>query len=479
VSTISRRVFLLVALVAACLSGLPALASSTDAAPAVTMVSVSHDTYLAHSEPALAENPLNHNNLLAASKMFTDIDHYSFGVGTYYSMNGGRTWHDNGLLPGLEQYKHGLVSDVSIAFGPGGTAYVCVLGWDQADTTGVYVLRSRDGGKTFSAPVPVYVDTTGGITNDKPWITVDTSHGPNRGTVYVAWNADGVGADAQDPDSAGRQSHVGGAQLPDGVEVARSTDAGKTFSTPVEVATFDEDHFYQGAIPAVAPDGRLYVAFLSMDSSGDANGMAMVHSDDGGQTFGPVRLGQRGMVGIPFHLPNCTFRNLSMPTFAISPRDGALVLAWPDYRNGNADVMASTSTNGGKSWSHAVRVNHDPVGDGKDQFLPVIAVAPDGVFTCAWFDRRFDPGNRLIDEAVAQSTDDGRTWGHMVRMTPHSWDPAIDAPRPEGKPNNTFIGDYQALAVDNTTVHPLWNDTENGTSQQIHTAIAGIELFRR
>jgi hypothetical protein len=126
-----------------------------------------------------------------------------------------------------------------------------------------------------------------------------------------------------------------------------------------------------------------------------------------------------------------------------------------------------------------VRVNHDPVGDGKDQFLPVIAVAPDGVFTCAWFDRRFDPGNRLIDEAVAQSTDDGRTWGHMVRMTPHSWDPAIDAPRPEGKPNNTFIGDYQALAVDNTTVHPLWNDTENGTSQQIHTAIAGIELFRR
>lgn len=440
---------------------------------------VSHDTFQAHSEPALAVNPLNHNNLLAGSKMFTDPNHYLFGIGTYYSMNGGRTWHDNGLLPGLDPGPKGVVSDVSIAFGPGGTAYVSVLLWDGGDVSGVYVLRSRDGGKTFSAPVLVFQDTTGGVVNDKPWITVDTSHGPNRGTIYVAWNADGVGFAGKDAVAGGPKSNATTAELLDGIEVARSTDSGKTFSAPVEVASFDQDHYYMGAIPAVAPSGQLYVAFLSYDGSGENNGLGLVHSSDGGQTFTPVRLVARGMVGLPLHLPNSTFRNVSLPSFAISPRDGALVLAWADYRSGDADIMATTSTDTGKSWSPAVRVNHDPRSDKKDQFQPVIAVAPDGIFTCAWFDRRFDPNNRLIDEVVAQSTTDGRSWGPIIRVTPKSWDPAIDSPRPEGKPSTTFIGDYQALAVDNLYVHPLWNDTGNGTSQEIRTSSIGIQLFRR
>jgi hypothetical protein len=413
--------------------------------------------------------------------MFTDPDHYLFRIGTYYSTNGGRTWHDNGALPGLDPGPNGVVSDASIAFGPGGTAYVSVLFWDGGYTSGVYVYRSRDGGKTFSAPVQVYLDTDGGVLNDKPWIAVDTSHGPNRGTIYVAWNANGVAAADKEAIAAGAKSHAATAEILDGIEVARSTDRGKTFSAPVEVATFDEDHYYLGAIPAVAPGGRLYVAFLSfgMSSGTINNGIGVVHTDDGGLTYSPVRLVARGMVGLPGHLPNGTFRNTSLPSFAISPRDGALILTWADYRHRDADIMATSSTDRGTTWSPAVRVNHDSKHDNKDQFQPVIAVAPNGVFTCAWFDRRFDPNNRLIDEVVAQSTTDGRTWSHIIRVTPRSWDPAIGAPRPEGKPTNTFIGDYQALAVDNLNVHPLWNDTENGTSQEIRTATVGVQLFRR
>jgi hypothetical protein len=274
-------------------------------------------------------------------------------------------------------------------------------------------------------------------------------------------------------------NHAAGPEGPDGIAVARSTDYGKTFSDPTVVAPFDADHFYLGAVPAVAPDGRLYIPFIAMDGSGASKGIAMVRSSDGGGSFTPVRVVQKDVVALPDHLPNGTFRNTTMPSFAISPRDGALVLAWSDYRNRDADIMTSTSTDRGNTWSAPVRVNHDPVGDGKDQFQPAIAAAPNGTFTCAWFDRRFDPGNRLIDEVVAQSTNDGRKWGHVIRVTKHSWDPAIGAPRPEGSPRNTFIGDYQALAADNGTVHPLWNDTQNGASQEIRTASIGIELFRR
>jgi hypothetical protein len=204
-----------------------------------------------------------------------------------------------------------------------------------------------------------------------------------------------------------------------------------------------------------------------------------VSSSDGGLTFDPVRIVQDDIVGLPDHLAHGTFRNVTLPTFAISPKDGSMVLAWSDYRYSDADIMASLSRDGGKTWTSPIRINHDRLRNGKDQIQPVLAASSNGTFTCAWFDRSFDPKGRLIDEVVAQSFNDGKTFGPVIRVTPKSWDPAIGAPRPEGKPSNTFIGDYQALAVDDHTVHPLWNDTQNGRSQEIRTASVGVQLFKR
>lgn len=469
-----RPLAAVLALGLACAASFPAHAAP---APAFPNVQVSHDAYLAHSEPAIAENPRNHNDLLAGSKMFTDPSHYEFKIGTYYSKNGGKTWHDSSFLPGFDNFD--LVSDVSIAFGADGTAYVCVLAWDGGNTSGIYVLRSTDGGATFSQPVPVFLDTTGAGFNDKPWIVVDNSPG-SAGTVYVAWNLD-VGNTAHDPDAGGAALHP--QAISDygdgGIAVSRSTDGGRSFSSPTIVAPFDSQTFYIGAIPAVAPDGTLYVAFVSFDSTGQVDGMAMVSSSDGGQTFSTVRIVQDDVIGLPDHLKGSTFRNTTMPAFAISPRDGSMVMAWADYRYGDADVMASTSKDGGRTWSSPVRVNHDKMRNGRDQFMPALAVSPNGVYTCAWFDRSYSANPTLIDEAVAQSSSDGRAFGPALRVTKRSWDPAIDAPRPEGKATNTFIGDYQALVVDNHTVHPLWNDTQNGKSQQIRTATVAMQTFKR
>lgn len=448
--------------------------------PTFPNVRVSKDQYLAHSEPALAQNPRNHKDLIAGSKMFTDPDRYAFKVGTYYSKDGGKTWHDSGFLPGFDSFS--LVTDVSIAFAADGTAYACVMAWDGGNVSGVYVLSSTDGGKTFSAPVPVFVDSTGAYLNDKPWVAVDNTNGPNRGTVYVAWNLDSWRAAKQDPDSAGNGFFRPRAATEfgnGGIAVSHSTDGGKTYSDPAIVAPFDQQHFYIGAIPAVAPDGQVYIPFLSYDGSDEVDGMAMVSSSDGGQTYSDVRIVQDDVIGLPNHLPKSNFRNTSMPSFAISPKDGAMVIVWGDYRYKDADVMATTSRDHGRTWSAPIRVNHDKLRNGKDQFEPAIAASPNGIFTCAWFDRRYDPHNKRIDEVVAQSSSDGRAFGPALRVTEDSWDPAIDAPRPEGKATNTFIGDYQALAVDDHTIHPLWNDTQNGKSQEIRSATMSIQFFKR
>lgn len=460
----------------------PAHAARRAAAPSVVDVRVSHDTYKAHSEPDIAENPRNHKNLIAGSKFFTDPAHYRFKIGTYYSMDGGQSWHDSGLLPGFDNYS--TTSDISFAYSATGIAYACVLAV-QGNTSGIFVSRSTDGGKTFSHPVPVFLDTTGTTFSDKPWITVDQTHGPTAGTIYVAWNLDGNrDADAGGASTGGvPEDHLLPNQTSDssnvGLVVSRSIDGGRTFSPPLVISRFDPE-FVIGAIPRVAPNGHVYIVFGAIDNrSGNINQLEMVASSDRGVTFSDPQVIQDNVDGLPNHLSQGTFRNLSLPTFAVSPKDGSMVVAWSDMRNSDADILASTSIDGGATWSKPYRVNHDALGNGKDQFQPVIAVAPNGTYTCAWFDRRRDPNNRLIDEYIAQSQDGGKTFGLNLRVTDKSWNPAIDAPEPEGKPSNTFIGDYQGLAVDNLTVHPLWNDTQNGRTQEISTAVVSVRLFAR
>jgi hypothetical protein len=456
---------------------------------------VSSDSFAAHSEPDIAENPANPNNLVAGSKFFTDPARYEFTIGTYFSMNGGRTWHDNGPLPGYSGFDK--TSDISFAFGPNGKiVYACVLAENETSSggftrSGIYISRSHNGGKNWDQPVTVFEDPTAATFSDKPWITVDSSNGPNRGTVYVAWNLDDNSAAAGDPDSgvssgAALRGHQTNDTVQTGIVVASSIDFGKTFSAPVTVREFgpQNSHYALGAIPQVGPNGHLYVAYVTYDEvtvdgkSTQINRLAVAESGNGGQSF-TVRTAAKQVFALPDNLPNGTFRNFSLPTFAVSPTTGSLVVAWADYRNHHADVFSERSADGGKTWSTPARINHDPVQNAVDHFQPALAVAPNGTFTCAWFDRRYSPGNRLIDEAIAQSSNDGRTFGVNIRVTSHSWDPAIGAPHVAQGSKVTFIGDYQGLAVDNTHVHPLWNDTQSGKSQEIRTAVISESVFTR
>ncbi|HKV00718.1 MAG TPA: hypothetical protein VJQ26_01260, partial [Ktedonobacteraceae bacterium] len=82
--------------------------------PPFANVRVSRDTYLAHSETMLAENPKNPLNLVGGSKFFTDPAHYKFQIGYFSSLDGGCTWTDGGVLPGFA--KDVTTSDPSFAF---------------------------------------------------------------------------------------------------------------------------------------------------------------------------------------------------------------------------------------------------------------------------------------------------------------------------------------------------------------------------
>jgi hypothetical protein len=470
----------------------------------ITNVRVSHDTFLAHSEPEIAENPHNPLNLVGGSKFFTDPAHYRFKIGYFTSFDGGCTWTDGGLFPGYEDYN--LVSDISFAFGLHNEVYAAVLVTaDGERTSGIAVSRSLDGGRTFAPPALVFLDQTGATFSDKPWIGVDTTSGPHAGAVYIVWNLD----DNRSPSAP--------------IYFSRSTDGGQTFSPGINISgasplcRFGEPttggrtcDSALGAIPAIEPDGSIVVTYAyydpnnpaadhGQDKGDDTSGqqgfvdgplanhlpqltckplppsqaahthLFIVRSSDGGQTWSaPVDAAE--VYDLPFHFTNSCFRNFSLPALAADQKTGELYLTWADERYGDADILLVTSSDGGQTWSAPVRVNDDPQGNGKDQFQPQVVVAPNGVASIMFFDRRDDPNNFLVDVYLAQSTDGGKTFQPNARVTTASSDPSVDAPIPDGGGAQVnFFGDYQGLAADDHFTHVFWNDTRTG-AQEIFTA---------
>ena len=191
----------------------------------------------------------------------------------------------------------------------------------------------------------------------------------------------------------------------------------------------------------------------------------MVKSTNGGQSFGtpfPVA----AVNEIPSPLPGGDFRDDSFPAMAVDQNNGYIYVAWSDFRNNDADIYFTRSTNGGSTWSTPVRINDDPLHNSAHQFFPWMDVAPNGKLYVGWFDSRLDPtpltSPLLFDEYVTASTDGGLTFSPNQRISEVTSDSSI------GGFTTPFIGDYSGLAATNDFVFPAWVDTRRG-QQDIYT----------
>ncbi len=410
----------------------------------------------ANNSPALARNPRRAANLVVVNR----IDTPNFGCGLHVSLDNGRSWSDTPVpTPGGEEPKC-FAPDVT--FDSEGTmhmSFVTLRGLGNVPNAG-WTVRSEDGGRTLSRPVRAL-----GPLAFQVRVTAD----PGRpGRLYMTWlQASGTGIF--------RFAAPGNP-----IRFARSDDGGATWQQPVRVSGPDRERVV-APTPAVGRDGELYVLYLDLgedrlDYEGGHGGqggppypgpfqLVLARSQDGGATWAESVVEDRVVPTERFlaFLP-------PFPSIAVDPASGRVYVGFQDGRLGDPDAWVWSLPRDGRRWEGPARVNDTPERDRRSQYLPRLAVAPNGRLDVVYYDRRADPGNVMNEVSLQSSQDAGRTFGARVALSSRPFDSRIGAGSERRLPD---LGSRLGLVSDDSTALAVWSDTRAGTVDSNKQDIAG------
>jgi hypothetical protein len=241
----------------------------------------------------------------------------------------------------------------------------------------------------------------------------------------------------------------------------KSTDDGASFTGPTPVSPVAG---LQGSVPAIGPNGELYVTWCI--GYPNESGIGFARSVDGGQSF--EVFSQIASVG-KFEPPG-TDRTPQFPHIAVDTSDGPnrgdIYISYDTNHLGggtNGDAVIVRSVDGGTTWSAPTRINDD--GTAAHQWFSTINVDDFGFLHSFFYDRRGESGN-MTNLYYARSGDGGTTWEPNVRITSRAFNMTTYS---EGNP---AWGDYINADVHGKSAMVVYADGRLGTPDAFYTRVA-------
>jgi hypothetical protein len=390
------------------------------------------------SEPSIAIDP-NNPSIMAAGSIMNAY---------YYSKDAGQTWKSYSMIS-----KYGVWGDPVLLFDTTGRVYYFHLSdYSKGSWIDRIVCQSAPNvdGKFNTGTFP---KPSGTKAQDKHWVALD----PKNNEIFMTWTQFDA-YDSREPRDSSR------------IMFSKSSDQGKTWSNPQRISKFagdcqDGDYTVEGAVPAVGPNGEVYVTWAG------PKGLVFQRSLDRGKTWlaeEQILHEQHG--GWDLTIPGM-YRANGLPILQCDlsdgPNRGNLYLNWCDQKSGynNTDVWLSVSEDGGKSWSAPRKVNQDETKT--HQFFTWMTVdQSSGYLYFVYYDRRNYTDNET-DVYLSVSRDGGLSFSDYLVST-HSFVPDQEV----------FFGDYLNIAAVNGTIRPIWPRMDDGKTSLWIALIQEAELLK-
>jgi hypothetical protein len=400
-------------------------------------------TNTTQSETSIDVHPTN-NQIVFCSANATNYPVTTlYGTGVYWSLDGGANW------TGFDNPPFGTNSgDPASVIGTDGRFYENYI----TNSYGQGVATSTNNGVNWTAYT---VAPNPGSVADKNHFMVDKKIGsPYENRAYCSWT-----------DFGGTNNYRAVLRL--------STNFGQTWSaTSTNLSSALGGYLHQGVNIQTGPNGEVYVAFavyIDGSVSTGEDGIGFVKSTDGGLTWSaPMYAYQATNFGIRGTLSSKSgIRVASFPSMAVDrtggPRNGWIYMTWPQRNvapaGSDPDIVLIRSTDGGATWSSPVRVNDDPLNNGKDQYYSWCTVdQATGQLMLVFYDSRGVPNNQA-EVFMARSLDGGSTFENFkVSDQAHT-------PAPIPGLAGGYAGDYIGVAALDDVAYPYWADNRTGNYQ--------------
>lgn len=379
-----------------------------------------------NSETAIAINPRNPLNLFAED---------TWAVVGRYSLDGGLTWNTSDLSTlGASD------GDMSCAFDDFGNLFLTQF--STSSLLQIVVGLSTNGGASFGL---LYKTTT--KENDQPTLVTGPSSTPGQGSVWISYT-----------DKSNNQV----------VQGATVTGFGSVGAFTAAQAVPGGTNGDFGDI-AVGPVGQVMIVYQDNTTTEGPDTIRMNLNPTGvGGTFGAQSSPVVTQVGGFASLPAQPSRSVDAEAGLAwdrsgGPFQGRVYLMVTDRANTSSydtDIYVRHSDDNGTTWSAPVRVNDDPVGNGKSQFLPRIALdQTSGFIAVSFYDCRNSPNNNTTEFWAAVSTNGGTSFLPNVKVSTGVSSALVSAVQ-----GTQFdYGDYSGLTFFGGVLYPCWADNSNST----------------